>query len=118
MAQIVRSFTVPTSKADLFEFVSMTRSIFLSSATNYHLAAGYMAKYKEALYKAKHLFPNDKLFAELLNEQIETEQLFSKIHKKQPKEKFLKPSTRTTLWIIFGCLVVLAICFSLPVFLL
>ena len=113
MAQIVRSFTVPNSKADLFEFVSMTRSIFLSPATNYHLAAGYMAKYKEALYKVKHLFPNDKLFAELLNDQKETEQEYSKIHRKQPKEKFLKPSTRTTLWILFGCVIVLVICFSL-----
>jgi len=101
MAQIVRSFTVPNSKADLFEFISMTQSIFLSSATNYHLAAGYMTKYKEALYKVKHIFPNDKLFIGLLNEQTETEIQYKKIHRKQPKVG-LKPSVKFGLAIVLG----------------
>jgi hypothetical protein len=111
MAQIVRSFTIPNSKADLFEFISMTRSILLSPTTNYYLAAGYMTKYKEALYKVKHLFPNDNLFIELLNGLNETEAQYKSIHRKQPKVG-LKPGVKFALIyvaVLIGLIIVLSV---------
>ena len=104
MPQIVKSFPIPNTKADLFEFISMAQTNFLSPSTNYYLSESYFAKYHEALLKAKHIFANDKMFSGLLVEQSETERQYNKIHKTQPKVG-MKPSLKTGLIILIGNIV-------------
>lgn len=110
LSQIVRQFPIPNTKIDLFEFITLAQTNFLSTQTNYHLAESYIAKYREALYKADHLFPKDEMFSRLKSEQIETEKKYAEIHKKQPKAGKLKPSTKRILtgiliWIFLLCLI-------------
>ena len=85
LAQIVRSFPVPNTKADLFEFISMSRSSMLSESTHSILADGYAAKYREAIFKAKSLFASDKMFTLLISEQNDVEKQYQKVHRRQPK---------------------------------
>jgi hypothetical protein len=70
-----------------------------------------MTKYKEALYKVKHLFPNDNLFIELLNGLNETEAQYKSIHRKQPKVG-LKPGVKFALIyvaVLIGLIIVLSV---------
>jgi hypothetical protein len=99
LSLIVRQFPIPNTKIDLFELITLAQTNFLSKQTNYHLAESYMAKYREALYKANHLFPKDDIFLKLRSEQAETEKKYVRIHKKQPKTG-MKPSTKTNLKLI------------------
>ena len=67
LADAIRTTTIPNTKADLFEFLTMTQASFLSPSTPYWSAEAYMAKYNEALLKAKSLFANDPMFANFIS---------------------------------------------------
>ena len=106
MPQIVKSFPIPNTKADIFEFITIAQTYFLGPSTNYYLAESFWAKYQEAFYKVKHLFTNDKMFEGLLEEQVKNEKQYTKIHKKQPKVG-MKPSTKAFKAFMIGALVLL-----------
>ena len=101
MAQVIKSYSIPNTKVDLFEFISMAQTNFLSSTTNYYLAESYFAKYNEALNKARHLFANDKMFEKLFLEHTDYEKQYNITHKKHPKVGWLKPSVKAMV-ILFG----------------
>ena len=57
VSAVVMAFPIPTSKADLFEFLTTMK------------ARGFRGKYKEALNKAETLFATDPLFAKFIQER-------------------------------------------------
>ena len=61
VAKVIKSFPVPTNKADLLEFISTCSANAEESPGGVEMKA-YMAKCKECVNKAKILFPNDKEF--------------------------------------------------------
>ena len=93
LAQAIMTTPLPNTKADLFEFMTMTQAAFLSKSTPYHSADAYYTKYQEAMLKAKSLFAKDDIFIAMINEEQNVQEKYSKIHKKQPKVG-LKPSTK------------------------
>lgn len=106
LAQLIMTTPLPTTKADLFEFMTMTQAAFLSKSTPYHSADAYYTKYQEAMLKAKSLFAKDDIFIAMINEEQNVQEKYSKIHKKQPKVG-LKPSIKILIFL-------LSFCFGLP----
>lgn len=63
--QAIRSFPVPSTKADLLEFI-----ITLKQKTkDNEYGDAYYAKYKECVEKARFMFPNDNDFARVFESQ-------------------------------------------------
>lgn len=85
LSQAIMTTPIPNTKADLFEFMTMTQAAFLSKSTPYHSADAYYAKYQEAMLKAKSLFAKDDIFSNMINEEHKVQAKYLKIHKKQPK---------------------------------
>lgn len=85
LAHAIMTTPLPNTKADLFEFMTMTQAAFLSSSTSYHSAAAYNTKYQESLIKAKSLFARDDIFSSIINDEQNVQEKYRKIHKKQPK---------------------------------
>ena len=106
LAQLIMTTPLPTTKADLFEFMTMTQAAFLSKSTPYHSADAYYTKYQEAMLKAKSLFTKDDIFIAMINEEQNVQEKYSKIHKKQPKVG-LKPSIKILIFVF-------SFCFGLP----
>ena len=75
----IQNFAVPTTKSDLFEFITS-----LQSKTSGNYGKAYKAKLEECILKAKTLFPNDKMFADLVGKYEK-----QKADKKARKKKFL-----------------------------
>ena len=99
LADAIRTTTIPNTKADLFEFLTMTQASFLSPSTPYWSAEAYMAKYNEALLKAKSLFANDPMFANFISSDANIQERYIKIHKKQ-KKVGLKPGIKLVIGIV------------------
>lgn len=99
LADAIRTTTIPNTKADLFEFLTMTQASFLSPSTPYWSAEAYMAKYNEALLKAKSLFANDPMFTNFISSDANIQERYIKIHKKQ-KKVGLKPIVKYIIGII------------------
>ena len=99
LAQAIMTTPLPNTKADLFEFMTMTQAAFLSTSTPYHSAAAYNTKYQESLLKAKSLFARDDIFSSIINEEQNVQTKYLKIHKKQPKVG-LKPETKVILSLV------------------
>jgi len=57
----IQNFPIPTTKSDLFEFITS-----LQPKTSGKYGKAYKAKLEECILKAKSLFPNDKMFADLV----------------------------------------------------
>ena len=96
LAQAIMTTPLPNTKADLFEFMTMTQAAFLSKSTPYHSADAYYTKYQEAMLKAKSLFAKDDIFIAMINEEQNVQAKYKEIHKKQPKVG-LKPETKTNI---------------------
>jgi len=62
----IRNFPVPNTKADLMEFIITMKSKMGGNQSLY--ADAFRTKYKECIEKVRLLFPNDKDFAPLLEE--------------------------------------------------
>lgn len=86
LANTIKTFVIPNTKSDLFEFITYSQGPMMDLSTPYKVADAYFAKYREALIKANALFHNDSTFQRLIEEQENVETKFQKIHKKQPKE--------------------------------
>lgn len=99
LADAIRTTTIPNTKADLFEFLTMTQASFLSSSTPYYSAEAYLAKYNEALLKAKNLFANDPMFTNFISSDANIQERYIKIHRKQ-KKVGLKPIVMIVILII------------------
>ena len=99
---------LPTTKADLFEFMTMTQAAFLSKSTPYHSADAYYTKYQEAMLKAKSLFTKDEIFIAMINDEQNVQEKYRKIHKKQHKVG-LKPETKMLIvaLILLLCLILI-----------
>lgn len=111
LADAIRTTTIPNTKADLFEFLTMTQASFLSLSTPYYSAEAYMAKYNEALLKAKGLFANDPLFASLISSDENTQKKYNKIHKKQ-KKVGMNPMIKTLIGVALGFIFTAIFCFG------
>jgi hypothetical protein len=104
LAQAIMTIPLPNTKADLFEFMTMTQAAFLSSSTPYHSAAAYNTKYQESLIKAKSLFAKDDIFSSIINEEQNIQIKYKEIHKKQPKVAGVSPTNKQVRNIGLGCL--------------
>lgn len=113
IAQIIKSFPLPTTKDDLFEFLA-TMQVKMSDPTiQKQEGAAYFAKYNEAMIKASALFSDDPLFLNFIQDKDNVITLYNKNHKKQ-KELGLKPSDKhlllkCTIWAIPVLLIIIAI---------
>ena len=85
LANAIRTFSIPNTKADLFEFITYSQSLMMDRSTFRKVADAYLVKYREAITKAKLLFHNDPTFQKLIEEQENVETEFRRVHKKQPK---------------------------------
>ncbi len=85
LTKTIRTFNIPNTKADLFEFITYSQGPMMDLSTPYTVADAYFAKYREAITKAKALLHNDPTFQKLIEEQENVEREFKQIHKKQPK---------------------------------
>jgi len=63
MINAIQNFPIPTTKSDLFEFITS-----LQSKTRGKYGKAYRAKLDECLLKAKSLFSDDKTFSKLIND--------------------------------------------------
>ncbi len=115
LAQVIMTTPLPITKADLFEFMTMTQAAFLSKSTPYHSADAYYIKYQEAILKARSLFAKDDIFIAMINEEQNVQKKYRKIHKKQPKVG-LKPTAKQLIF-GFGGLFIMFILLLVPLLL-
>lgn len=95
---VVMAFPIPTSKADLFEFLTSMK------------ARGFREKYKEALNKAEALFASDPLFAKFIQERKDAitaidaklSQLESQLSKQEKKYQSVLWWKKAAPWITIG----------------
>ena len=85
LATVIKTFSIPNTKADLFEFITYSQSLMMDRSTFRKVADAYLVKYREAITKAKLLFHNDPTFQKLIEDQENVETEFRRVHKKQPK---------------------------------
>ncbi len=109
LADAIRTTTIPNTKADLFEFLTMTQASFLSSSTPYYSAEAYLAKYNEALLKAKSLFANDPLFANFISSDANIQERYIKIHIQQ-KKVGLKPGIKFIIGYLILVIIIILVC--------
>ena len=113
IAQIIKSFPLPTTKDDLFEFLA-TMQVKMSDPTiQKQEGAAYFAKYNEAMIKASALFSEDPLFLNFIQDKDNVITQYNKNHKKQ-KGIGLKPSDKhlllkCTFWAIPILLIIVTI---------
>lgn len=67
-AQVIAAFPLPTTKADLIEFITMMKYNSRNKALSYILRETFRNKYRECVSKAKHLFHNDNIINDLIKE--------------------------------------------------
>lgn len=80
--EYIKSFPIPTTKVDLYEFMTL----ILPKIGDVNYGDAYRAKYDECLLKVRTLFPEDPLFVKLLKEGLEKEQ---EVKLKKRKQIFL-----------------------------
>ena len=95
ISQAIKSFSIPNTKADMFEFLTTMQSNMLSPGAYKLEADAYFTKYNETIVKAKALFKNDSVISDLLANSVSVIEDYKKIHKKQ-KRCPLKPSVKET----------------------
>lgn len=83
LAQAIKSFPMPITKADLLEFISTMQANMLNEEISQVESAAYMTKYREAVIKSKALWSNDPLFANFISEADKVMAEYTKISKKQ-----------------------------------
>ena len=103
---IVTAFPIPTTKADLFEFLTCMKE------------RGYNHKYREALNKAESLFATEPLFAKFIQERKDAvaaidkqlEDLKLTLQKRQKQEEQVEPKRKclNIITAIAGLLLVIA----------
>ena len=107
----VQNFLIPTTKTDLFEFISSLSTHVMSESEDEEyefmtlddeqLRITYKRKYKEALNKAMTIFPNDPLFSKFLSEEQNRIETINK------KEQDSKKKSKIRKWTIIVSLVLI-----------
>lgn len=105
IAQTIKSFPIPITKADLFEFLTTMQTNMLSLTIYKVEGAAYFAKYNEAILKVNVLFKNDSQFSSFIanNDIVVAE--YNKIHKKQKGFGF-RPINKIWRFIALNCLII------------
>ena len=67
-AQVIAAFPLPTTKADLIEFITMMKYNAKNRALSYILRETFRNKYRECVSKARLLFSNDAIISNLIKE--------------------------------------------------
>ena len=93
ISNAIRSFPIPNTKADLFEFITTMQSNMLSTSVYKLEGEAYLTKYNEAITKAGALFKNDPIILPLIENQVSNIKNFKQVHRKQ-KKYGLKPSVK------------------------
>ena len=96
ISNAIRSFPIPNTKADLFEFITTMQSNMLSTSVYKLEGEAYLTKYNEAITKAGALFKNDPIILPLIENQVSNIKNFKQVHRKQ-KKYGLKPSVKFAL---------------------
>ena len=115
LANAIRTFSIPNTKADLFEFITYSQSLMMDRSTFRKVADAYLVKYREAITKAKLLFHNDPTFQKLIEEQENVETEFRRVHKKQPKRMMTaeelekRQAMRICLWLLAVFAIIIAV---------
>ncbi len=80
IAQIIRTFPIPSTKSDLIEFITVCYSNYTTISNQPEIKNAYRTKHKECISKAKIIFPDDKeIQATLaLNDAFSWEKFFQK----------------------------------------
>lgn len=108
VAQAIKSFPVPNTKADMFEFITTMQSNMLNPSIYKLEGEAYFTKYNETIIKASSLYKNDPTISGLIENKNAVIDEFKKINKKQKKIE-MKPSAKTA--IIGGAIVALVMLF-------
>lgn len=103
ICHVIKSFPIPNTKADMFEFITTMQSNMLSPDAYKLEADAYYTKYNEAIIKASALYKNDSTFSNLIENKREVVEEYKKMHKKQ-KGFGMKPQAKFML-ILFSVLV-------------
>ena len=115
LANTIRTFSIPNTKADLFEFITYSQSLMMDRSTFRKVADAQLVKYREAITKAKLLFHNDPTFQKLIEEQENVETEFRRVHKKQPKRMMTaeelekRQAMRICLWLLAVFAIIIAV---------
>lgn len=83
IAQTIKTFPIPNTKADLFEFITVMHANMLSLTTHRLVADAYLTKYNEALLKINTLFSKDPMFTSFVKDQERIQVEYKKAHRKQ-----------------------------------
>ena len=96
IAQAIKTFPLPTTKADLLEFLTTMQANMLNTSAYKIESAAYFSKYTEALLKSSTLFKKDSLFSSFIENKDSTIKEYNKKQKKQ-KSFGLSPDRKSTI---------------------
>lgn len=99
IAQTIKTFPIPNTKADLFEFITSMQTKMLSGFIFKAEGEAYFIKYNEAIAKSKAMCANDPMFASIISEHPNIVNQYNKVSKKQ-KGIGLKPSVKFAIGLI------------------
>lgn len=85
ISHAVKSFPVPNTKADMFEFITTMQSNMLSPSAYKQEAEAYFTKYNETITKASALYKNDPTLLSLIENKSAVIAEYMQVHKKQKK---------------------------------
>lgn len=91
IANAIKTSPIPTTKADLFEFITSSQAAMMDSSNYKVVSDAYLSKYREAVIKAKALFIKDSLFAQLISDQVNVEKEYKQ---KKHRGYGMKPSIK------------------------
>ena len=99
VSQAVKSFPIPNTKADLFEFITSMQTKMLSAYTSKIEGEAYFTKYNEAIIKSKAMCANDQMFASIISEHANIIAQYEQVKKKQ-KGFGMKPDVKIMLCLL------------------
>lgn len=83
IAQAIKTFPIPNTKADLFEFITSMQTKMLSELIFKAEGEAYFTKYNEAIIKSKAMCANDPMFANIISEYPNIVTQYKKVSRKQ-----------------------------------
>lgn len=108
ISDVIKSFPIPNTKADMFEFITTMQANMLSPIAYKLEADAYYTKYNEAMIKASALYKNDSTFSNFIENKREVVEEYKKMHKKQ-KGFGVKPGVKSSLEIVVAFMLLLVL---------
>lgn len=110
LSQAIKTFPIPNTKADLFEFITSMQTKMLSEFIFKAEGEAYFTKYNEAIIKSKAMCANDPMFAKIISEQDAILNQY-KIAQKKQKSLGMKPGAKMGVFsaIVFAILILSAV---------